>query len=373
MNRNDEKSRDPIRELERSNLRPEMPEEHFRQVKAAAREQWLQVVGKEESEQGRSGEGVAEASPLIDDADPGAWRLRPLLAVAAALLLIFTLVMWLRNEGVVDAPTMTVAAVAATVERVEGPIQLLTSRQVPSEPAIVGRMVEDGAVVVTEENSMVALRLATGASLRLAPNSRVRVVGARQVEIESGRLYFDSARVEKEGVETEGVETDNRALLEIRAGGAVIRDVGTQLEVARDPEQVRLRVREGLGQLRVGSRQANAGAGERLTVSGRDQQQAAELLIERGEFESTIETWRWILEIAPPFSLDGATLGQYLEWIARETGWQIDTTSPGVAERLDKKTCCVETTSPPDQPDEVLSTLGLASRVEGDSLIVFVP
>jgi ferric-dicitrate binding protein FerR (iron transport regulator) len=94
-----------------------------------------------------------------------------------------------------------------------------------------------------------------------------------------------------------------------------VRDIGTQFEVRAGRSSFRVRVREGEVLVKRNDSEVTARAGEGLHV---DQQ---------GWYvRSTVPIfgpeWAWTSTIAPQFQLEGSTVQQFLEWVAREQGWR---------------------------------------------------
>jgi ferric-dicitrate binding protein FerR (iron transport regulator) len=92
--------------------------------------------------------------------------------------------------------------------------------------------------------------------------------------------------------------------------------VGTQFEVALldDRERVRVRVREGQVALRgTNGQTALAGAGTELFVQSNG-------AVRRQQIATAGRDWAWVESLAPEFEIENRLLGDYLQWVARETG-----------------------------------------------------
>lgn len=209
----------------------------------------------------------------------------------------------------------------------------------PSEPE--ARVVETG-----EKPS--ALRLEGGASLRLDAGSRVRLV-ASGVRLERGAVYVDS-----EGSGTVAVHTPFGTVTEI----------GTQFEVRLLESAVRVRVREGAVQ--VVSHRAEAGTELTLRADGSTI---------RSRIAAWGPEWSWVLKAAPPLRIEGLTLKEVLDRIARETGWTIRYEDPRIEASAGEIVVHGDVGHlAPDQALEVvLPGAGLEHEVAGGVLILKAP
>jgi hypothetical protein len=82
--------------------------------------------------------------------------------------------------------------------------------------------------------------------------------------------------------------------------------------------------------------------------------------------------WDWILEAAPSFALEGRRLGDYLDWIARETGLRMTYADPSIL--ADRAAVVLHGSVEGLRPDEtlraVLPTCGLRHRIDGGLVII---
>jgi hypothetical protein len=58
-----------------------------------------------------------------------------------------------------------------------------------------------------------------------------------------------------------------------------------------------------------------AGAGSAIGLT-------PDLRLERDQIATYGSEWSWVAELPRPFTLDGATLGGFLDWVSREQGWR---------------------------------------------------
>jgi ferric-dicitrate binding protein FerR (iron transport regulator) len=150
-------------------------------------------------------------------------------------------------------------------------------------------------------DGQIGFRLASGGSLRIAPHSRVVLVGSDEAELLAGALYFDS-------------EGERSAEFAVMTDLGRVRDVGTQFLVRLDDERLDVGVREGLVNVTRGATSDTASAGERLVAT-----QATNDL-RRDSISTVGGDWEWAERLAPPFDTNGRTLGEFLEWFEAQTG-----------------------------------------------------
>jgi hypothetical protein len=222
---------------------------------------------------------------------------------AAASIAAMVGILWqptLAPEPVFDGPV-------AWVEALTGSVQLLPVDAEPDSLGSelrVGDSVPAGMVVDTGVLGRAALRLASGSSLRLDRQTRLRGITDRVVALDAGALYFDSGAPGSAG---------DSGDVEVRTALGVVHDIGTQYEVRLGDESVRVRVREGQVNLDRDGVIYDAGVGVELRVDA-----AGDLT--RRNIEIFGPDWEWILAVAPPFELEGSTLDSFLAWVSRETG-----------------------------------------------------
>jgi len=242
--------------------------------------------------------------------------------------------------------------VVAHLERVTGTVSAEPGSGSDSPSLAAGATVHRGMVVTTGSASRAAFRLADGASLRLDVDSRARFTAADNVSLERGALYLDTGG-------------DPLHPLVVHTPLGDVHDVGTQFEVRLAPQRVVVRVRQGEVSLGAAARSYAAKAGSELSL-------AADGSLERHAVSTHDDSWDWVMEIAPPFHLEGSHLSDFLTWVSRETGLQVRFTDPSLAATASQ----VELHGtlrdlPPDQTlSAVLPTCGLHSRVAGGTLVL---
>lgn len=319
--------------------RPPVPSEDLAAIRAAARVEWLHLVAAERERR--------------ESSHSRAW-----LAVAASLLVALVLGWWWTTQRAPD-----LMEVVASVERVTGEVRVAEG-QPGVEAMRVGTRLSVGALLETSDRigqpvSRVALRLSDGTSLRLDSGTRVRLVSNERLELERGGLYFDSGATPAAG-----------GAIEIATAFGTVHDIGTQFEVrlSAADDGVLVRVREGKVALDADGASHSALGGEELRLR-RDGS------LVRATVEPFGSDWDWVLAAAPSFEIEGRSLEVYLDWIRRETGWDIRYESDALA--ASAKTIRLHGTIAELTPAESLSLVlpgsGLTYALEGGTLLITRP
>jgi hypothetical protein len=288
----------------------------------------------------------------------GVW-LRPaggprfaLLAATSALLALLSLGIWWSSRRP-DAPEVLALvetlAGSATVSGASAPLALREGMAIEQ-----GAWIETPGLGGSAPASRVGLRLAA-ASLRIDAGSRVRLRRRDVVELASGAVYVDSEQLARQ--------------VEVRTPRATVRDIGTQFEV-------RL-LRDGAGGLRVRVRRGEVAVVQTGRTHGVVAGEELELDAAGAAFRAAVprygSEWSWVLGVAPPFELEGRSTRDLLDWIARETGWEVRyadaaTEAAAAVPFVGAEAATVRT------PGEValrwLEAAGLAARLDDGSLLV---
>jgi hypothetical protein len=316
-------SEQALRELlERAGPREAPPEADAAEVRAALYAEWDVLTGRRV-------------------------RLRRMVVSAAAAVLM-AVAAWF----VVDTGSPVIPATVARVERLQGPIAIRVDGE---DVALrVGDAILEGATITTG-SGLVALRLDSGGSLRLAPQSRMSVNAQSAVELERGALYFDSENARGGGEP-----------LTIATTLGTVRDVGTQFMAEIDTSRFVVGVRDGDVLITRGADRVAATGGEKLTV--RDNAAA----IRREPIATFGDNWAWAERLAPPFDIDGRRLLEVLEWIAMQTGRTLEFGDPA-AEQLARETeltGSIDAEPLPKLAAVLTLTDGLKYSIEGGRILI---
>ncbi len=336
---NDRGDADPLGELLRLADAPEISPERVARHKALARDHWRRKV-KARARRRRLGYGLAAAAALA--LALGLWRMidgdvSPIIAG--------------RAEDVAPRGQRLDASATAPVARLSvlaGPVR--RGDDAAGTPLDAGAQVAVGAVLETGAGSRAAFQLAAGHELRLDVETRLRLVSDRVLALERGAVYVDSRGAP--------------GSLEIRTALGTARDVGTRFEVRLADGGLKVRVRAGVVEVDRDGGRHRASAGAELTVG-------ADGTLARRAIDVYGREWRWSLEVAPAFDIEGRSLREFLDWVTRETGWRLRV-AEAVAGGAGAVTLngSIAGLAPDEALDVVLPTTGLRHRVEGRELVV---
>ena len=325
---------DPIEALlKATGRRPAIPADRACRVREAALTQW-----RAEAAQRRRRRFAWAASP-------------------AAAAVIVTAVGWLIHAVRAPAPIETAAL---HVDRVVNAVWARTGSVplVQSKVALrAGSIVAIGSTVTTWADARVALAGSAGESVRLDTGTTLRVVSGRSFVLEHGAVYVDSG----------GEHVGGTMPIRIDTPLGTIEDQGTQFEARLDAGSLRVRIREGAVTVHTRAGPLAAHAGQMLSVdpSGRN---------ERTGDAGPTAAWAWAEAIAPPMAIDGRSLSEFLDWVARERGMRVRFADAALAERATSIVLSgsIAGMTLDQATASVLAASGLAHRWEHGALVVGV-
>jgi ferric-dicitrate binding protein FerR (iron transport regulator) len=286
MNPEDDSPDDVASLIRLAGRRPAVPEDVAARVRAAAHEQWRSGLRRR-----------ARARSL--------WTAGALAAAASIVL-----------------------AIAWSVLRGGSPVQV---------ESLAGPVSVGSREIETGEGGRVALRLASGHSVRLDGSSKIRILGRAALALDRGAIYVDS-----------GARASEPLRLETPLGE--VRETGTQYEVRLAADSLRIRVREGSVTLEAEDGHHTVGALTELEIDRRGS----------------------VTTRAIPRSVEGLTARAFLDRIARGGGWTLEFESEEAA-RIAAETRIqgdVSGMTPEEALEAVLPTCGLTHRIEDGRLIV---
>jgi ferric-dicitrate binding protein FerR (iron transport regulator) len=241
-------------------------------------------------------------------------------------------------------------AVVASVTRVVGDVQRDDGdgRWAPLEAAAT---LETGARLRTGDGGRVALRLNEGVELRLDSGTLLAFEDAAHASLSQGAVYVDSRD-----------ESGAAADFELATPAGAVRHLGTQYEARLTGNDLRVAIREGRVQVGMPTGAVQGAAGEQLIIRDAG--------VERSTLAPNAPEWDWLATVTPPFTLEGRSVEDFLEWAARETGRTVDFASPEAAERARAVTLSgtVEGLTPDEAVTAVLATTSLRAGIEGDRI-----
>jgi ferric-dicitrate binding protein FerR (iron transport regulator) len=217
-------------------------------------------------------------------------------------------------------------------------------------PLAIGARIDAGDLVTTAGERL-AMRLVSGTGVRVDHDSRVRVLNGSTLDLLDGAIHVVSAR---------GGDP-----VEIRTPLGRVRDIGTRFEVRCVAQRVRVRVRDGRVSLTDESGRHDVVAGEELTT-------APGTAPQRRAVARTGPEWDWATEVAPPFLVEGRTLGQFLAWFSAETGRHVRFRDPADARRAEAIVLhgSANDFTPDEALDAVLPAVGIAAVRSGDDVLL---
>jgi ferric-dicitrate binding protein FerR (iron transport regulator) len=269
------------------------------------------------------------------------------LAAAAALVLAVAL-------RVVPSPAgQPRSADVARVESLTGPAW--SGGDGPTRrPLAVGDELALGSELSTDATARVAIRLASGHSVRLDASTRLHLLERGALGLDRGALYVDS-----------GLEGAAAGPLDVRTPLGVIHEVGTQFEVRLEGDALRVRLREGAVVVQRDAREHEARVGTELEL-GRDGSVVRRTIAPHGP------AWEWIVGVTPMLDLEGRSARAFLDWVARERGWRLAFADDSVARSAAQIVLggTVERLTLDEALDAVLPTCRLTYRIDRGVLVV---
>jgi ferric-dicitrate binding protein FerR (iron transport regulator) len=188
--------------------------------------------------------------------------------------------------------------------------------------------------------------------LRIAPRSRVVLAGGDEAELLAGAVYFDS----EEARGSEFVVTTELGQ---------VRDVGTQFLMRLEPEQLDVGVREGRVALTRDGAVDAAVVGERLVASQNTDD------VRRDSIATFGDDWEWAERLAPPFDINGRTLGEFIAWFEAQTGRSVVFADPDLEIALRDAVQSGSVDFPPLQKlSAVLAINNLTYTLDGERVVI---
>jgi hypothetical protein len=235
-----------------------------------------------------------------------------------------------------------------SVERVEG-----LARTGSQSPLAVGAILARDSQVTTAAGARAALRAPTGHSVRLDVATTLRIASGGSFGLERGAIYVDS-----------GPSSHNGPGIRIETPLGAIEDRGTQF-AARFDGGLTVSVREGSVAVATPSERLVAEAGQALRIdsSGRVTRTAASV---------AGADWAWAETIAPTMAIEGRTLQEFLDWVARERGVRVRFENVEIAAKAPGIVLngSIEGMTLEQAAASVLATSGLTGRWEPGALVV---
>jgi len=261
--------------------RPAPPAEDQQQVRAAVRAEWLVATGQRKSR-------------------------RRVMHFAIAATVLLAVALGVNQLRVDEAMPVQVAAISKSY----GSIYLLGEQsELQKLPNLA--VISAGQTIVTGSDAGIGLDWGGGGSLRIDADTRIEFVSTDTVFLRSGRIYFDSQVAAITG------SGDRVSTLQIETDHGRVRHLGTQYMTYVDEHGLSVSVREGEVAIDGDYYDQTAVAGQRLTLSGSSRPNVVNI-------KGYGDAWQWIESTAPATQLDGKSAREFLHWVSRETGLQLE-------------------------------------------------
>jgi hypothetical protein len=192
---------------------------------------------------------------------------------------------------------------AAHLVRFEGPGVFEVHRLRPDTSLIEGEVLRSGRTYRAVGQALVDIE--DGGNLRVASGSEFEILAKDDIRLESGEVYVDIPP---------GVHVNSAFVARTAAGE--FRHVGTQFALAIVHGETRLRVREGAVRWLAADGESTVAAGTEVLF--KDGIKAVERPIAPSGNE-----WDWTAKMTPNFEIDNRPLGEFLAWVARESGREL--------------------------------------------------
>lgn len=264
------------------------------EVRQAVHAEWQAMVAQRQRRSWFAGAGIAAGIAAV--------------AVAVTLSMRF-----------VSGSTEPIAAVA----RVEGTLQISTDGGGEWRPLSVDSPLSPGAMLRTDGQTRAAVDLNHDASLRIDADSLVTLKAADRIALNGGAVYVDV-----DPRKQMNPPTSSPSLVIETAYGSV-RHLGTQYEVRALRDGIAVSIREGRVEISNASNRYEGAVGEQLLFGQNG-------MTTRTTVSPQDALWNWATAIAPVFDIERQPLAQFLDWVARETGKQVEYASPEVRARAEQ-------------------------------------
>lgn len=252
-------------------------------AREAVRAEWQAVTGKHRTKKNMVGFAVA----------------------ATILVAVFSLFNQFRVPD-------TAMVQVASIQKSFGPIFIVGEQSVLTRADNL-EVIHAGQTIVTGEESGIAFAWAEGGSLRFDANTTVEFRDDDSVYLHSGRVYFDSTPSEL----ISGIDVADIGSFKIETKYGVVSHVGTQFMTQLESDELRVSVREGRVAVVGTYYPGTALRGQQLKFSGRQRPVVLDIL-EYGD------AWDWIGRTSPTIDVDGKSAHEFLDWIGRELGRNIE-------------------------------------------------
>ena len=194
-------------------------------------------------------------------------------------------------------------------------------------------------------------KLPSGGTVRMAEGTVVQGVDSHTLALTSGKAYFDFPPASEPFV--------------LRTTIGTIEHVGTQFEAAAGGSETRIRVREGSVRMNTARDAQFVNAGTEVVISNAG-------AVTRRALPTYGPDWEWVESIAPEFEIENRQLGDFLSWVARETGRRVEFVDDRARDVAGQTLLhgSVHGLAPLAALEQVLSTTSLRYEIHDDAIRV---
>jgi ferric-dicitrate binding protein FerR (iron transport regulator) len=190
--------------------------------------------------------------------------------------------------------------------------------------------------------------------VRIDQSSQLAFASGEEASLLEGAAYVDSGATTSPGA----------AAFALHTAAGTVRHLGTQYEARIDGTRLRVAIREGKVLIDSPGGSVSGVAGEQILLDGGR--------ISRSDLPAHDVSWNWLGMVTPAYSIDGASLADFLHWAARETGRELvfaDAETELAASRIILRGS-VQGLSPDESIVAVGATTGLAIDVAAERIEV---
>ncbi len=210
---------------------------------------------------------------------------------AAAVITLAIAVGWMNTKEPISQP------VIASLDSSQHSIQLSTDGtqwSATESPTIV-----EGAYIQAMETA--SLSLSNTLNVRMKPQTVVQLTSLDELRLISGEIYLDS------------YDKPDQDRFSVITEFGIAEDIGTQFSVATNNNGWHIQVREGEVLVKDDSTKLRLEEEERVEINALNE-------VARQTLPDHHDSWQWVESSRPSYEIEGKTVDTYLNWVARETG-----------------------------------------------------
>jgi hypothetical protein len=280
------------------------------------------------------------------------WRRLVRTGAAAASIAAVGVTAWVWTRSptpAVERPEIATVRTSAGAVRITDADRRPVSR---GEQTPIRRLRAGDEVSVPNEGRMAVLLL-DDTAVRMAGGTVVVFESRDRILLIRGTIYVDTDPARRQDT------------FVVATPFGPVRHEGTQFQVRLSGDALDVLVREGTVSVDAAEGRLTSIAGESLSI-------ARNRPPERRRVPTSGPEWAWVATMAPPFTLEGATVPAFLSWASREQGWRWEYADAAAKRRGERAVLhgSIDGLTPEDAVRAVLPAAGLTAARDGDRLIV---